>query len=113
MLNDLFVAQVIKVCRLEDGSNCVFKFTDDLLAFQFVESPKIFAGLNHPHLCLPKHCHQLGESFFFLRPFSQGTPLRIVAKQLRADTSLGKIRSLAAQLVAAIEYLHSKDIICV
>lgn len=111
--SDGSLTRVIRIWGVNDGAEYVVKSVGDETATQFKETDATIKDLSHPFVSTPKECYQLSDSSFMLRPYSEGIPLRIRAKEFQDDASSLKTRTLAAQLVSGIEYLHSKDLLCV
>lgn len=103
----------MKISRAEDGAVFSATSVEEQLAIHFMENKRLFDELKHPFVVTPQSCYQTGEFFFMMRPYTEGTPLRILSSELRLDPTLSNTKKIIAELVAGIEYLHSKDFLCV
>lgn len=102
----------MKVVKTDDKREFSLKAVDEQLAQHFARHAEALLALKHPFIVTPKACYRNGDGFFLLRPYSEGTPLRIEIQELKNNSGLQKIQRLIAQLVAGIEYLHSRNFLC-
>jgi len=105
--------QVVKVQRLNDGEIFALKSIDQLHACHFAILQRQDQIPQSPYLSSVAHTYLLNDCFFFLKPFSKGVPLQLLASELRKEPNFETIRLFAAQLVLAIEAVHSQNFVCV
>ena len=106
---------MFRIRGINDGADYVVKSVEDNVAARFKEGDSTLKDLMNRFVSTPKECYQLGECCFMLRPYSEGIPLRLLCDEFRRSNqeAASKLRQLAAQLVSGIEYLHSRDLLCV